>query len=74
MVVSHGPTLYSKRVCKRATWWVCLQQSIEYIYPPCNRQCPPPPIYKRASATVFLDVWVSVTVRVGALRGFGLVL
>lgn len=34
----------------------------------------PPPIYKRASATVFLDVWVSVTVRVGALRGFGLVL
>lgn len=33
-----------------------------------------PPIHKRASATVFLDVWVSVTVRVGALRGFGLVL
>lgn len=41
-------------------------ETVDYVYPVC--------VCDRHSMPVFLSMWVSVTVRVGALRGFVLVL
>lgn len=44
---------------------------MDYIYPLCVQGTA---YTKCNSVTVFLNVWVSVTARVGAVRGFALVL